>query len=66
MNQEQQFWQRFIELAKSSFKASIFDFYVADAKLLGIHQQVATIFLNRPFKKISGKKFRRTDGCSQF
>ncbi|HFI0507988.1 TPA: chromosomal replication initiator protein DnaA [Streptococcus suis] len=51
MNQEQQFWQRFIELAKSSFKASIFDFYVADAKLLGIHQQVATIFLNRPFKK---------------
>ncbi|HFI0041159.1 TPA: chromosomal replication initiator protein DnaA [Streptococcus suis] len=51
MNQEQQFWQRFIELAKSSFKASIFDFYVADAKLLGINQQVATIFLNRPFKK---------------
>ncbi|HEM6339762.1 TPA: chromosomal replication initiator protein DnaA [Streptococcus suis] len=51
MNQEQQFWQRFIELAKSSFKASIFDFYVADAKLLGIHRQVATIFLNRPFKK---------------
>lgn len=51
MNQEQQFWQRFIELAKISFKTSIFDFYVADAKLLKINQQVATIFLNREFKK---------------
>ncbi|HFI0644781.1 TPA: chromosomal replication initiator protein DnaA [Streptococcus suis] len=51
MSKEQQFWQRFIELAQSNFKTSIYDFYVADAKLLGIHQQVATIFLNRPFKK---------------
>ncbi|HEL2383626.1 TPA: chromosomal replication initiator protein DnaA [Streptococcus suis] len=51
MNQEQQFWQRFLELAKISFKTSIFDFYVADAKLLKINQQVATIFLNREFKK---------------
>ncbi|UAM77026.1 chromosomal replication initiator protein DnaA [Streptococcus suis] len=45
------FWQRFIELAKVNFKPSIYDFYVADAKLLGINQQVANIFLNRPFKK---------------
>lgn len=51
MNQEQFFWQRFIELARVNFKPSIYDFYVADAKLLGIHQQVAKIFLNRPFKK---------------
>ncbi|CYW87730.1 chromosomal replication initiator protein DnaA [Streptococcus suis] len=51
MNQEQLFWQRFIELAKVNFKPSIYDFYVADAKLLGINQQVANIFLNRPFKK---------------
>ncbi|HFI0579097.1 TPA: chromosomal replication initiator protein DnaA [Streptococcus suis] len=51
MNKEQQFWQRFIELVQASFKASIYDFYVADAKLLSIEQQVATIFLNRPFKK---------------
>lgn len=51
MNKEQQFWQRFIELVQASFKASIYDFYVADAKLLNIEQQVATIFLNRPFKK---------------
>ncbi|HFR3340656.1 TPA: chromosomal replication initiator protein DnaA [Streptococcus suis] len=51
MNQEQLFWQRFIELAKENFKPSIYDFYVADAKLLGINQQVANIFLNRPFKK---------------
>ncbi|HEM2808285.1 TPA: chromosomal replication initiator protein DnaA [Streptococcus suis] len=51
MNKEQQFWQRFLELAKISFKTSIFDFYVADAKLLKINQQVATIFLNREFKK---------------
>ncbi|WP_410341946.1 chromosomal replication initiator protein DnaA [Streptococcus suis] len=40
-----------MELAKVNFKPSIYDFYVADAKLLGINQQVANIFLNRPFKK---------------
>lgn len=51
MNQEQLFWQRFIELAKISFKPSIYDFYVAGAELLSIHQQIAKIFLNRPFKK---------------
>lgn len=51
MNKEQQFWQRFIELVQASFKASIYDFYVADARLLNLKQQVATIFLNRPFKK---------------
>ncbi|NQI71153.1 chromosomal replication initiator protein DnaA [Streptococcus suis] len=51
MNKEQQFWQRFIELVQASFKASIYDFYVADARLLNLEQQVATIFLNRPFKK---------------
>ncbi|MDN2959710.1 chromosomal replication initiator protein DnaA [Streptococcus suis] len=56
MNQEQLFWQRFIELAKVNFKPSIYDFYVADAKLLGINQQVANIFLNRPFKKDFWKK----------
>lgn len=51
MNKEQQFWQRFIELVQASFKASIYDFYVADARLLNLEQQVATIFLNRSFKK---------------
>ncbi|NQN49647.1 chromosomal replication initiator protein DnaA [Streptococcus suis] len=54
MNKEQQFWQRFIELGIESqiIKQTIYDFYVADAKLLGIQQQVATILLNRPFKKV--------------
>lgn len=51
MEQAQHFWQRFIELVKGNFKPSIYDFYVADAKLLTMQQQVATIFLNRPFKK---------------
>lgn len=51
MNQEQLFWQRFIELAKMNFKKSIYDFYIAGAELLTIRQQVAKIFLNRPFKK---------------
>lgn len=51
MNQEQVFWQRFLELVQANFKTTIYDFYVADAKLLGIQQQVASIFLNRPFKK---------------
>lgn len=50
MDKEQQFWQRFIELALAHCKQSIYDFYVADARLQGIHQQTATIILNRPFK----------------
>lgn len=51
MSQEQAFWKRFIELAKANFKPSIYDFYIADAKLLGIEGQEASIYLNRPFKK---------------
>ncbi|MDG3132922.1 chromosomal replication initiator protein DnaA [Streptococcus suis] len=51
MNKEEHFWQRFIELAQSNFKPSIYDFYVSDAKLIDMTQQKAVIFLNRPFKK---------------
>ena len=51
MNQEQRFWHRFLELVQSNFKPSVYDFYVADAKLLTIQYQTAKIFLNRDFKK---------------
>ncbi|MGT2712409.1 chromosomal replication initiator protein DnaA [Streptococcus oriscaviae] len=51
MSQEQVFWNRFIELAHTTFKQSIYDFYVADARLLELEGNQVTIFLNRPFKK---------------
>lgn len=51
MNQEQRFWHRFLELVQSNFKPSVYDFYVADAKLLTIQHHTAKIFLNRDFKK---------------
>lgn len=51
MSQEQVFWNRFIELAHATFKQSIYDFYVADARLLELEGNQVTIFLNRPFKK---------------
>lgn len=41
----------FLELVQSNFKPSVYDFYVADAKLLTIQHQTAKIFLNRDFKK---------------
>lgn len=45
------FCYRFLELVQSNFKPSVYDFYVADAKLLTIQHHTAKIFLNRDFKK---------------
>ncbi|MGT2742588.1 chromosomal replication initiator protein DnaA [Streptococcus plurextorum] len=42
---EQLFWNRILELAKEKFSQPVFDFFIADAKLLGVSNQVATIFL---------------------
>lgn len=42
---EQLFWNRVLELAKDKFSQAVFDFFIADAKLIGVSNQVATIFL---------------------
>ena len=52
MNQEQVFWERVLQLAKDNLKQSAFDFFVADARLIGINGNTATIFLDSPFKKL--------------
>ena len=52
MNQDQVFWERVLQLAKDNLKQSAFDFFVADARLIGINGNTATIFLDSPFKKL--------------
>ena len=52
LNQDQVFWERVLQLAKDNLKQSAFDFFVADARLIGINGNTATIFLDSPFKKL--------------
>ena len=52
MNQEQVFWERVLQLARENLKQSAFDFFVSDARLIGINGNTATIFLDSPFKKL--------------
>ena len=52
MNQDHVFWDRVLQLAKDNLKQSAFDFFVADARLIGINGNTATIFLDSPFKKL--------------
>lgn len=51
MEKEEIFWQRFVELVQSGFKPYIYNFFVADAKLIRIEHQEAKIFLNGSYKK---------------
>ena len=46
MSQEEQFWSRFLELAKLQLKDSAYDFFVADSKLVKIDGETATIYLD--------------------
>lgn len=52
MENEQIFWQRVLELAQANLKQSAYEFFVSQAKLLGIQDNQATIFLDSPFKKL--------------
>ncbi|MGT2828964.1 chromosomal replication initiator protein DnaA [Streptococcus hillyeri] len=42
---EQRFWDRVLELAKGKFSQAVFDFFIADAKLIRISDQVATVLM---------------------
>ncbi|WP_161980937.1 chromosomal replication initiator protein DnaA [Streptococcus sp. S784/96/1] len=42
---ELRFWNRVLELAKQKFSQAVFDFFIADAKLIRISDHVATVFM---------------------
>ena len=52
MVQEQEFWARVLELAHTQLKKTTFDFFVAEAKLIKIENNQATIHLDSPVKKL--------------
>ncbi|HFI0304262.1 chromosomal replication initiator protein DnaA [Streptococcus sp. P25B114] len=45
MDKEQEFWNRFIELAQSSLSNSVYELLVEEARLIELQDGVATIFL---------------------
>ncbi|KXT77775.1 chromosomal replication initiator protein DnaA [Streptococcus sp. DD13] len=50
METEQLFWQRFMELAKASCKASVFEYYISEARLVHVKQDTALIHLSSRVK----------------
>ena len=58
MAQEQEFWARVLELAHTQLKKTTFDFFVAEAKLIKIENNQATIHLDSQ-KAFLGAKFSR-------
>ncbi|MGT2933617.1 chromosomal replication initiator protein DnaA [Streptococcus catagoni] len=48
---EQIFWNRILELAQSQLKQTTYEFFVLDARLLKVENQVATIYLD-PMKEL--------------
>ena len=48
---EQIFWNRILELAQSQLKQATYEFFVLDARLISVDNQIATIYLER-MKKI--------------
>ena len=48
---EQIFWSRVLELAKSQLKQATYEFFVLDARLIQIEQNTATIYLD-PMKEL--------------
>lgn len=51
-NKEQVFWERVLQLAKEKLTQSAFDFYVLDAKLLSVQDQIASVYLNGEHKSL--------------
>ena len=48
---EQIFWSRVLELAKAKLKQATYEFFVLDARLIQIEQNMATIYLD-PMKEL--------------
>lgn len=44
---EQIFWNRILELAQSQLKQATYEFFVLDARLISVDNQIATIYLER-------------------
>ncbi|MGV3051591.1 chromosomal replication initiator protein DnaA [Streptococcus hyovaginalis] len=53
---ERIFWNRVLELAHSQLKQATFDFFVTDAKLVKIENDVATILLDSEVKELFWEK----------
>lgn len=53
---ERIFWDRVLELAHSQLKQATFDFFVTDAKLVKIENDVATILLDSEVKELFWEK----------
>ena len=51
MTKEQEFWRRILELSAAQLKQTTYDFFVAEAKLIAIENNQATIFLDSPVKQ---------------
>lgn len=51
-SKEHVFWERVLQLAKEKLTQSAFEFYVLDATLLSVAQQVATVYLNGQHKSL--------------
>ncbi|MBJ8350068.1 chromosomal replication initiator protein DnaA [Streptococcus sp. CSL7508-lung] len=56
MSNEQIFWNRLIELAQEKLRQTAFDYYIADAKLIKVENNVATIFIEEKNKKLFWEK----------
>ena len=52
MTKEQEFWRRILELSAAQLKQTTYDFFVAEAKLIAIENNQATIFLDSPVKQL--------------
>ena len=52
MAHDKEFWARVLELAQTQLKKTTFDFFVAEAKLIKIENNQATIHLDSPVKKL--------------
>lgn len=52
MTKEQEFWRRILELSAAQLKQTTYDFFVAEAKLVAIENNQATIFLDSPVKQL--------------
>lgn len=51
MDKNQQFWQRFLELCQKTHDENTMRFFVDTAKLVSIHNDVVTIYLDLPAKQ---------------
>lgn len=52
MDKENLFWERILQLGKKNLKQNAYDFYLSEARLIKVEENIATVFLDSPFKKL--------------